>query len=190
MSDARKTLTIPASELRVGDHVINYGVVTAFKAPGADDPVQVTMDGFGFKYWRPDRLLTIERHEPEVIVRYFEQDADALSALPSVGELSSAPVDAGVEELAKRLEDRVGGFVQSNGEVVEIIDHEARDAAQMLRILSRQLTTERQAWAKVREKIMSNLYASDGLMDGFMRGWNAAKLQDDAILAQHAPKEG
>lgn len=102
------------------------------------------------------------------------QAADALTAL------SSAPVEVGVEELAKFADDWIGYLkrrgLHASAEFVEKL-------LVTLRTLSRQLTTESQAWAKVRAEIEAevggpDLSRSDGLRKAL------------AILAQHTPQEG
>lgn len=92
MSDARKTLTIPASELRVGDHIINFGEV-GFVENGK--PYGCTLVRFaGHKAFFSQsfisgRLLTIERHEPEVVVRYFADRPE--DGFASLDEIESGP---------------------------------------------------------------------------------------------------
>lgn len=85
MSDARKTLTIPASELRVGDHIINYGVAKHVTSPVYGKRVIVDLDEGGCCSFCVDTLLTIERHEPEVIVRYFaDRPEDGFASLDEI----------------------------------------------------------------------------------------------------------
>lgn len=82
-----KTLTIPASELRVGDHIINYGEALDFTT--ANKCVRVRHrrhDGdIVAAWWDLSTLLTIERHEPEVIVRYFaDRPEDGFASLDEI----------------------------------------------------------------------------------------------------------
>lgn len=70
-----KQIEIPASELRVGDKIINYGVVTYVSTPGYDQKLRFI--GFGREKEnislriKSDRLLTIERHELVVVERWL-----------------------------------------------------------------------------------------------------------------------
>lgn len=88
MNDARKTLTIPASELRVGDHIINVGTVLFVGPDKAGCCIDVQTDGNG-RDWCPTfhakKILTIERHEPEVVVRYFaDRPEDGFASLDEI----------------------------------------------------------------------------------------------------------
>lgn len=65
------TLTIPASDLRVGDHIVNIGEVTSVIT---DEPVFYVEAGHEKLFYGSDRLLTIERHEPEVTERWVTPD--------------------------------------------------------------------------------------------------------------------
>ena len=102
--------------------------------------------------------------------RVLFEAADALTALPSVGELSSAPVDAGVASAVEKLKRLSYGP-----------EDPRRIVANMLESLSRQNAELRQAWAKVRAEI-------DGLR---LTGPEHPGLMLDAvqaILAQHTPR--
>ncbi len=111
--------------------------------------------------------------------------ADALTRL-------SAPVDAGVEELAA-WHDKCAAQYRANDwakDARKLADrHEA--SAQTIRTLSRQLTTERQAWEKVRAEIEA-LCNPDPDPDGSLPSDEYLRVANKAlaILAQHAPKEG
>lgn len=124
--------------------------------------------------------------------------ADALTAL-------SAPVDAEVEKLAKEAEDGAGRFLKwtynqdyDGPPVISIPRHDGNiDAllerlAARLRTLSRQLATERQAWAKAmaeieayRDGVVAKGPDDPEYIMGIKDGSSAAYARSAAILAQH-----
>lgn len=107
--------------------------------------------------------------------------ADALTALPSVGELSSAPpsaieVDAGVEELAKQQDDMAHRWRLAGN---EIFSAECKATAIRLRTLSRTNRQQSAAWENARKDVEAE----------FMRasGHRRVGLSDAmTILARHA----
>jgi len=79
-----KTLTIPASDLRVGDNIINIGEVTSVITC---EPVFYVEAGHEKLFYGSDRLLTIERHAPEVTERW-------INVYPSMGHWCEVDADA------------------------------------------------------------------------------------------------
>ena len=71
-----KKLTIPASELRIEDHIINYGTAKTVAQHSKGLNVIVDLDYGRSGSFSPTDLLTIERHEPEVTERWFIMYAD------------------------------------------------------------------------------------------------------------------
>jgi len=96
-----KTLTIPASDLRVGDHIINHGVVTDVFVHSPHD-VKIRYDStrqdrmnFGAHYTASSPLLTIERHEPEVTERWGPARPEW--GYSSLAEVRALPWDGAIE---------------------------------------------------------------------------------------------
>ena len=129
------------------------------------------------------KTITYSTDFAKRVAAYIERQAAKLARKTAVvgalTTLSSAPVDVKVDGLAAAVIDLAETHPKLDGAQRRGL----KITAQMLRTLSRQLTTERQAWAKVQAEIEAEIGGPDlSRSDGLRKAL--------AILSQHAQPPG
>lgn len=133
----------------------------------------------------PSDVETLVKEIEAILFDYrgVMEEAHVVTLRKAITALSSAPVYARVEGLAAAVID----LAETHPKLDVTQRRGLKIVAQTLLNLSRQLTTERQAWEKVRAEIEALFENRKRVDDVF--GGHAVKMAL-AILAQYAPKEG